>query len=572
MKISRHYLGLGVAIALGTFLRFWNLNLKPLWLDEVITALFALGRNYKDVPLETLLPIAVFKQVFTFNPGVSCPQIAHNLATYSTHPPLFFCLMYSWVSANSIGEQGELNTVLRSLPAIFGVGAIAAIYFLNRIAFSKPAGLIAALFMAVSPFGVYLSQEARHYTLPVLLTTLALLTLIQIQKDLQKQQLRPFIWLIWVMINSIGFYTHYFFILAFIAQIITLFGLLYKTKPTADLTYKNNQKTNLKLNHQVLQIPLIIVSCLLPFILFIPWLSVLLGDVGSSDTNWIPQPHNIAPFYQTLAALLLMVIALPVENQPLWIAISTGLLMLLFGIWLGWHLYQGIKQLWQRQDTHWATWTLLAFTLCVLLQFFGIVYTMGKDITVAPRYSFVYYPAICAIVGASLSQELKFKKVILNRQNRCLIVLLVGFISCIFVGYGLAFQKPYDPQQVAKNMTFEPAIPLAIVLAYDDYQDVALGLSFALALDKVRTPVIESENISETYWAFYKRSQGYELVWQSISKIRPPAPKLNLWVISPGLKRRDYPPQLSLSRNTNCTLDPNQHYRIGIPYQLYRCE
>lgn len=566
MKISRHYLGLGFAIALGTLLRFWNLNLKPLWLDEVISALFALGRNYKDVPLDVLLPIAAFKQIFTFNLGVSCPQIAHNLATYSTHPPLFFCLMHSWVGADLIRQPGELSTVLRSLPALFGVSAIAAIYVLNRIAFSKPAGLIAALFMAVSPFGVYLSQEARHYTLPVLLITLALLALVQIQQDIKKQQLRPFIWLAWVIINSIGFYTHYFFILTFLAQIITLFGLFYKTKATVDPTYTNNQKLTTYPLHP-LQILLLTVSCLLPFIFFIPWLSILLGDVGSPDTNWIPQPHNIAPFYQTLAAWLLMAIALPVENQPLWIAIPAGVLMLLFGIWLGWYLYKGLKQVWQTKNTHWATWTLLSFTLCVLFQFFGIVYILGKDITVAPRYSFVYYPAICAIVGASLSQKLKIKKAILNLRNRFLIVSLVGFISCIFVVYSLAFQKPYNPQQVAKNMNLEPGVPLAAVMGYNDYQDVALGLSFALALDKLRTPTIKSQ----TYWAFYKRSQGYESVWQSISKIRPPASKLNLWVISPGLKRRDYPPQLSLSSQTTCTIDPNEHHRIGIPYQLYRC-
>jgi hypothetical protein len=53
--------------------------------------------------------------------------------------------------------------------------------------------------MAVSPFGVYLSQEARHYTLPILLITLALLGLIQIQQALYSQQQlpRPIVWLFW---------------------------------------------------------------------------------------------------------------------------------------------------------------------------------------------------------------------------------------------------------------------------------------------------------------------------------------------------------------------------------------
>jgi uncharacterized membrane protein len=86
---------------------------------------------------------------------------------------------------------------MRSLPALFGVSAIAAVYYLNRVAFSPAAGLMAAAMIAVSPFCVYLSQEARHYTLPMLLITLALLGLIQIQQDFSKQRLCFSVWLGW---------------------------------------------------------------------------------------------------------------------------------------------------------------------------------------------------------------------------------------------------------------------------------------------------------------------------------------------------------------------------------------
>jgi uncharacterized membrane protein len=136
--------------------------------------------------------------------------------------------MHKWLEIHRGGVLGHgLVWSLRSLPALFGVCAIAAVYYLNRIAFSPAAGLMGAAMIAVSPFAVYLSQEARHYTLPMLLIILALLGLIQIQQDFQRQQLRFSVWLGWVIINIIGFYVHYFFILAFIAQGVTLFGLMY---------------------------------------------------------------------------------------------------------------------------------------------------------------------------------------------------------------------------------------------------------------------------------------------------------------------------------------------------------
>ncbi|HAZ49481.1 MAG TPA: hypothetical protein DCZ55_34805, partial [Cyanobacteria bacterium UBA11371] len=540
------------------------------------TALMSLGRNYNDVPLEELLSIETVRQILTLNGAATCPQIAHNLVTQSTHPPLFFCLMNAWLrasltilSVNAPLQYETLGSDMRSLPALFGVGAIAAIYYLNRIAFSKASGLTAAAVMAVSPFGVYLSQEARHYTLPVLLITLSLLTLIQIQQDIQKQRLRLSVWIAWVAINSIGFYVHYFFILAYIAQLVTLFGLFY------NLNYQSFNIFPAHLHTRTpAHLPLIITFCLLPLIFFIPWVPVMVGDVGNSDTNWIPQPNHIVPFFQTLVGLLLMVIAFPVENQPLWMAIPAALFMLLFGIWLFLQIFQGLKQLWQTPETHSSTWTLLCFTACALLEFFAIVYFIGKDITVAPRYHFVYYPAISALLAASIVSRNEGKIGLMKKfissttVTRIASVLLVGIISCIFVVYGLVFQKPYNPQQVAKDMNVDPTLPLAVVVGNNDNQDVALGLSFVLALDKIR-----DEKTAETYLAFYERSPNYLSVLQSLSQMSPPTTsQLNLWLVIPGLTPKDYPPQLPLSGATTCTIDPSKHHRIGIPYQLYRCE
>ncbi|MEJ1938088.1 glycosyltransferase family 39 protein, partial [Nostoc sp. NIES-2111] len=162
-KHYSHYLALFGLLVVGTILRFWHLDLKPLWLDEVITAIFSLGNNYQDLQLDVLIPLQQIQDIFTFRPGISCPQIAENIARQSTHPPLFFCIMHYWLGLlTPLGEDWIVK--LRSLPALFGVSAIAAIYGVNRIGFTPKSGIIAAALMAVSPFAVYLSQEARHYT------------------------------------------------------------------------------------------------------------------------------------------------------------------------------------------------------------------------------------------------------------------------------------------------------------------------------------------------------------------------------------------------------------------------
>ncbi len=602
---SLHYLALAFTIVLGAILRFWNLDLKPVWQDEVITALFSLGRSYNDVPLDVVFPLDRVEQIFTLKPGVSWTQIAHNIATQSTHPPLFFCLMHSWVEAPLVGVMARgWVWSLRALPALFGILAIAAVYCLNRVAFSPTAGLWGAAVMAVSPFAVYLSQEARHYTLPILLITLALLGLIQIQQDfLQPKKLRPWVWLGWVAINIIGLYVHYFWILAAIAQLATLLGLMYWQRRILP-------------RHSWVAIGLAVtaVGCS-----YLPWLPVLLHHFSRSEHNWLPSPHNIAPLFQTLISWLFMVIALPVEDQPLWIAVPSGLLMVLFGSWLAWHVARGVLQLWSTPATHLATLTLLSFTFWVLLEFFAIAYLLGKDLTAVPRYDFVYYPSICALLGASffrkgrggegergrggecinLPLERRFRlpwvrhlpleekgrtrnyiaaesgrtftpspahplPPSLQKRDASFIVLLVGVLSSVFVVSNWVLQKPFYPQQVAQNLNQEPSIPLMVVVGYIDRPTIALGLSFALALEKVR-----NENAN---FALFNPTPDYELVWEHLSVLPPPAvSKLNLWVIGPGLRQRDYPSHLALSSQATCTLDPKNFYRIGVPYQLYRC-
>ncbi|MEH2359404.1 glycosyltransferase family 39 protein [Nostoc sp.] len=615
-RLSLRDLGLPEVIILGAILRFWHLDLKPLWMDEVITAIFSLGKNYNDLPLDVVFPLERVQELFTFQPGISCSQIAKNVATQSTHPPLFFCSMYSWLGW--IAPLGsEWVEKLRSLPALFGVGAIAAIFGVNYIAFSRASGIMAAAIMAVSPFAVYLSQEARHYTMPMFLITLALLGLMQIQRDIfegesfglasqrevalrhtstavpcpqvemlstrdfvttpTRTHIRFWIWLLWAIINSIGLYVHYFFALAFIAEIATIVVLMYWGK-----TQIFNQR----------QIWLaLIVSISSVVISFIPWFMVTLSHIQRSETNWLPAPTHIAPFYQTFMSWILMVIALPVENQFLPIAVIYGFLMVIFAIWVGWEIFKGLKLLWLKPRTYLAILTLLSFTIFVLLQFFVIVYFFGKDITIIPRYHFVYYPSFCALIAASLNKSTEIANTNFRRldlSQKSFIFLLVGLISCVFVVSNLVFQKPFQPEQVAQNMNLEPAVPLMLIVGYSDYQDVALGLSFAIALEQLRSQNPSGElkinnladksrglnaAINSDSFAFLQKYPDLSDVWKNLSQMPVPATsKLNLWVVGSGMRKRDYPQHLELSGRNNCTIDPEHHYRIGVPYQLYRCE
>lgn len=605
MKPSRHYLALVGLLLLGGILRFWHLDLKPIWLDEVITALFSLGRTYYDVPLHEVFPLTALDQVFTLKPETSCAQIAQTIATQSVHPPLFFCWMHDWlrwVQALPLSWVWKL----RALPAMVGVVAIAALYQLNRIAFFPGAGLMGAMIMAVSPFAVYLSQEARHYTLPMLLVTLALLGLYQVQTDLYQRRIRPGVWFGWVIVNSLGFYVHYFFLLAFAAQVATLLIniLTFKALPTL-----HPSPYTLHPRRALIAVTLAATAVCLTYL---PWLPTFLSHINRPETDWMKpfEPDwmdTIAPLYQLPMGWILMVIALPVENQPLWIAIVMVLLMVLFTGWLLWQLSRRFGWLWSAPETHLATRMLVVFVLCVLLEFLAIVYGLGKDITSVPRYNFLYFPAICALVGACLAQPERVIKrwdeaerppaaiVTPSRFQPFLIwiVLMVGVLSSTLVVANQVFLKPYQPDQVARTVQLDGEPARLMSMTYGDLQDVALGLSFALALQSnvgavdpqpyfafiPRVHLAKAPSAKPSTGAVDRASQTptYAQAWQNLAALKLPLhPPLGLWMVAPGLKQTDYPPRLSLLQTSGtliaCQVDRDRFYRRGIPYQLYRCK
>lgn len=160
-----------------------------------------------------------------------------------------------------------------------------------------------------------------------------------------------------------------------------------------------------------------------------------------------------------------MVIVLPLESQPLLVTMLSGLLMIGFCVWFGRHFFQGLKHLCQSNSDKLPTVTLLIFAAVILLEFFFIVYFLNKDITSAPPYSFVYYPAICALICASISNNYKLRANVKIIE----IILLFSYIISIFVINNLGLKKPFEPEKVAQIMNQDSEKPLMLVTAYSNY-------------------------------------------------------------------------------------------------------
>lgn len=544
-----HWLGLITALLIGTVLRFWNLDAKPLWMDEVITAIFSMGRNYLEVPVEQFFTVSALDQLFQLSP-TTCANIAQTVSVQSVHPPLFFCWLHQWLQ----WVPGDWVWRLRSLSAVAGVAAIALSYGLNRVAFSSSAGTIAALVMAVSPFAVYLSQEARHYTIPILFVIVALIGLIRIQQDLLQQKRFSKTWIGWSVVNGVGFYVHYFLVLAIAAQFFALLVLQIRLK----------SRQSLKFWWQTWGA--IVLAGLGTVAICFPWFPTFISHISRPETDWLETSTAawwsfLVPLYQFVAGWIVMVVAFPVEYQPIWMIVLSAIAMLLFAGWIAWCIVKGLKLLWSDPQTHWQTLMLVSFVVAVILEFVVIVYVLGKDITQVPRYNFIYYPAVCALIGAS------FWKLQPSKYEKPLLLYFVGGLSCVFVVSNLVFLKPFTPDRVANNIVSKDCSE--IVMSYNDFQDIALGLGFALAIQTREKQ--QPQLCQPSRFALVSRSQGYDTLWRKLATLKIEAPPIQkFWAISPGLRMRDFPAQVTV-QNRRCDRNPSQQYRIGIPYVGYDC-
>ncbi|MEC4807350.1 MAG: glycosyltransferase family 39 protein, partial [Jaaginema sp. PMC 1080.18] len=413
-------------------------------------------------------------------------------------------------------------------------------YGVGRVAFNRQAGLWGAAFIAVSPFGVYQSQEARHYTLPILLITLGLLCLLLLHRDLHRQKVRLGPWLGLVLLNSLGLYVHYFHFIALAAQGLTLLFILWLNRA-------------FKLKIWILSA----IAFGIPLLLYWPWWSVLLFHFNNPKASWLPEPNHITPILQMLLSVVLMIVAPPVERQPWAIMIGGVAIALVFAIWLLRQLLRGWPLL--RRQYPETTAILSVFVLAVWGQFFVIIYGLGKDVSVAPRYNFVYFAALCVLFGACLQQLTPKQKL----NYRGLLALAGGWVSSILTIYNLAFLKPYHPLPVATQLQTTP-LPMLMVMGYHYPLDISLGLSYALALDTLQLPD------EKRYVIFLDNRGGYEAIWQFLTLELPLTPQ-SVWIFGPGLIEEDYPASLLLSGKAQCDRDPGAYYRVGVPYQLYRC-
>ncbi|MEM9774133.1 MAG: glycosyltransferase family 39 protein [Chloroflexota bacterium] len=317
------------------------------------------------------------------------------------HPPLMY-----WISTAITNLTVESELTLRFVSIIGGIIAIPLIIEFGRFFLDRTSGLLAGILLALSPFHLRYSHEARHYALMMALTLAATYFMCRAIST-SKNSRQTAWWIAFAVASALSMYTHYAACLVF-ATHCGVIGFVWLR--------------NWFRNRSVAIWPIIAIS--LTGLLYLPWLFQLYQSISKNL-------QSAGTFQQERIV--------GIGDWPVQTAIAFGysngtvatLMVVLF--------FAGLGCMWIYNKRFQA----LVFASILLIPFGFII---GLQVTRAPLPKYVLFmlPSFLLAISYSISTAIRLASA--GHQNRQRIVLVgVGLLILLF-GVG-AIQTEYVRQE-----------------------------------------------------------------------------------------------------------------------------
>src|SRR3989304_666011 len=185
LKDRKYSYSFVIIILLGTFLRIFSLGKVGFWGDEIQSSSFAQSN------ISSLLQYI--------------PQTEFS-------PPLSYLVLHF------MSLFGNSEFIFRLPLAVSGIVTIFVIYKLGSSLFSTNEGLVSAFLLAISPFHILYSRDARMYSLFTLFSLSSYLFFYLASKNRK--------WSLWILYSlsiTLSLYTHYFTVFVILSQFFIVF-------------------------------------------------------------------------------------------------------------------------------------------------------------------------------------------------------------------------------------------------------------------------------------------------------------------------------------------------------------
>lgn len=220
-----------------------------------------------------------------------------HLTSADTHPPFYYLLLKGWASLFGWGEFA-----LRSLSALAMGGAIIFAGLLARRMFGVRAALISLPFIALSPLLLRYGFEIRMYAVASLIGIAATYALVlALEAKTRQRQWRLYV--IYALLVALGVYTLYYTVLLWIAHFVWLVWRSVRNRES------------------VVRAPWFM-AMLGSVVLFLPWLPVLVSQVGNGALAAVSQQMDVDS--------LVGIVSFAFLYQPTWSLGGSGTIIIVF--------------------------------------------------------------------------------------------------------------------------------------------------------------------------------------------------------------------------------------------------
>ena len=561
-KETAFWVAVWCAIALA--IRLMNLSSKAPWGDEISTILFSMGNSSRLIPLNEIISVDQILRPLQATPGSTPWDAARYLLAENNHPPAYFALAHPWMQLFARPDGYAPLWAARALSAIFGALGVPAIYLLAWVSFRDRAiAILCAALMAVSPFGVFLAQEARHYTLAILMVMASLSCFVLSVRALDEGKAPSWTTTIsWIVVNALSISVHYFSGITIVAEALTLLVLLVKQCRVDGAVWR--QKPWIR----------IYVAAIGTFLGAAVWLPILLNFYGSPQSSFLRSGPSswkywVDPIAQSVAGWLYAVIS-PITNSygPFAIAtvvITCVLLLFIYAPWLIANLNRALRFQLNQPSLRLGLQSIGGFFIIANLMFLFICYGLGFDITRGHRYSFVFFPSILILIGAGLApfwpsggrpgesySAPKFAQVKIPFIGRAIsgkafvaTVICIGFLGSLTITNNLSHLKFYKADRFINLVQAESAYPAVIgTKTTIADQPIVVGIEILSTAWEVRRQLNEPDAAQR--WPTAPRftiaenneAKGFESDTQLAKSLETTARPIDLWLLntSPDLE------------------------------------
>ena len=237
------------------------------WFVPVCLLLLALGFNIYCLGVPSIWFDEAFSVELASQP---LPLLWHIIFDLEPNMQLYHLFLHAWLGLTGMLGLHATEFVVRFPSAIFAALSTLVVFFLGQQFLGSPVGLVAASLYMLNDLQLIYAQQARSYSLQLLLICLAWYAFLQALTVASRQRLW---WLCFTVTTTLAIYAHLFSLVILLAQMCAYAGLFCLPQPWRDRARG--------------QIRAFLISLSAIFLCIIP----LLLHLDMFKTNWLPVPH-----------------------------------------------------------------------------------------------------------------------------------------------------------------------------------------------------------------------------------------------------------------------------------------